>query len=88
MVINLQLYLDELSKTIGETKDVNTAYYNIDFSRYPLNSRSKNHFYLNKFDNVAIDLENFVEIFSDIHDCLERLATYYYNLVVESWQDN
>lgn len=88
MVINLELYLDELSKTIGETKDVNTAYYNIDFSRYPLNNRSKNHFYLNKFDNVAIDLENFVEIFSDIHDCLERLATYYYNLVVESWQDN
>lgn len=87
MIITLEHYLNEISKTIGD-KDINTAYHNIDFSRYPLNNKDNNHFYLDKFDNVAIDLEIFVKTVSDIHDCLKRLATYYYVLLVDNLQKN
>jgi hypothetical protein len=86
MIVCLEFYLDELSHTIKEN-DVNNAYHNIDFSRYPINNRNEYHFYLNKYNNVVVDLENFVEIFADIHKNLRSLAMYYYGLVVENWQD-
>ena len=87
MIISLELYIDEISKNIMDD-DINEAYFNIDFSRYPLNNRNEYHFYLKTYDNVVVDLENFVKIIENIRDCLESLADYYYELVVESWQKN
>ncbi|TCS80325.1 hypothetical protein EDD59_106151 [Muricomes intestini] len=87
MIMNLESYLDELSKTImGD--DINKAYYNIDFSRYPMNNHKEYHFYLKTYENVVVDLENFVLVFKDIKDCLSCLSGYYYGLVFESWQTN
>lgn len=88
MIKPLDLYIDELYLKIGKNGEINTAFHNIDFSRYPINNRKENHFYVNEYDNIVIDLENFIDVFENIYDCLSRLAGYYYNLVFESWQKN
>ena len=87
MIINLEVYLDDLVNTIADN-DVNNAYLNIDFSRYPTNNHNEYHFYLKTYENVTLDLEYFIEIFKDINACLNSLSNYYYGLVVESWQTN
>jgi hypothetical protein len=66
--------------------DINKAHFNIDFSRYPFNNRNEYHFYLKTYDNVVVDLENFLTMVVDIANCLGNLAVYYYEMVVESWQ--
>lgn len=83
MIINLELYLDELYKDIM-VGDINKAHLNIDFSRYPMNHRDENHFYIKNHTNVVVDLDNFILVFKDINDCLSRLAGFYYDLVVAS----
>lgn len=85
MINSLELYPDEISKAIMES-DINNAYHNIDFSRYPTNCQGEYHFYLKTYDNVVVDLENFVEVISEISENLNSLSNYYYGLVVESWQ--
>lgn len=86
MIKTLEAYLNELTDLLKKGNDKNNAYHNIDFSRYPVNNRNEYHFYVKQYDNVVIDLENFVTTFENISDCLESLASYYYDLVVESWQ--
>lgn len=86
MIVNLERYLDELSNIIKMDSNIDKAYHNIDFSRYPINNRKEYHFYLNRYDNVVIDLEYFAIMFEDIYDCLHRLAEFYYARVLESWQ--
>lgn len=86
MIKNLEVYLNEMSGKIMKD-NINTAYYNIDFSRYPVNNKYEYHFYLQTYDNVVIDLENFIKVFRDISSCLDRLASYYYKLVEERWQE-
>jgi len=86
MVNRLEAYLDEMSKAIMND-DINDAYHNIDFSRYPVNNHKEYHFYLKTYDNVVVDLENFIDVFEEIRHCLSLLADYYYGLVVESWQE-
>nr|WP_317378222.1 hypothetical protein [uncultured Faecalimonas sp.] len=85
MIKKLESYLDELFKTIMN-ENINKAYYNIDFSRYPMNNHEEYHFYLKTYDNVVVDLENFISVFEKIRKNLNLLANYYYELVVESWQ--
>jgi hypothetical protein len=85
MIICLESYIDEISKNIMDD-DINKAHFNIDFSRYPLNKRNEYHFYLKTYDNVVVDLENFLNMVVDIEDCIGNLAAYYYELVVASWQ--
>jgi hypothetical protein len=85
MIVCLEAYIDEISTNIMDD-DINKAFFNIDFSRYPLNNRNEYHFYLKTYDNVVVDIENFVKLAENISNCLERLADYYYELVVESWQ--
>ncbi|MBQ3165245.1 MAG: hypothetical protein IJC02_12095 [Lachnospiraceae bacterium] len=82
----LEAYLNELTDLLKKGNDKNNAYHDIDFSRYPVNNQNEYHFYVKQYDNVVIDLENFVTVFENISDCLESLASYYYDLVVESWQ--
>ena len=88
MIKVLDSYLDELYRKIGKNGDINIAFYNIDFSRYPLNNKQEKHFYVEQYDNVVVDLENFIDVFVNIYDCLSRLAGYYYELVLESWEEN
>ena len=87
MIVGLESYLDELFETIKKDDNVNDAYRNIDFSRYPINNRNEYHFYLNRYDNVVVDLENFIVVFKDIYKCLRSLAEAYYELVEEQWTE-
>lgn len=73
---NLKNYLDELyikieDKSEGKYKD------NMDFSRYPFNTKYVNHFYIDEFDNVVIDLENFLIRFKEIGANLNAIADHY-----------
>lgn len=71
----LQLYIAELfTLTNGSTKDDK-----MDFSRYPLNNANINHFYIDELDNVTVDLENFIEVFTNIHVVLDERISYYYH---------
>lgn len=40
------------------------------------------------YDNEVVDLENFVEVFTEINNSLSCLSGYYYGLVVQSWQED
>ena len=65
----LDIYLNELfDKTDGE----------MDFSRYTIDKKKKNHFYVDKMERVEIDLENFVERFEIIKEKLESLTDFMY----------
>lgn len=86
MIVNLEDYLDEILNKIMK-EDLNKAYYNIDFSRYPFNNHNGYHFYLQTNENVVVDLENFIIVFDDIRKCLDSLAGYYYELVLEKWEE-
>lgn len=88
MIKVLDSYIDELYNKIGKNGDINIAFHNIDFSRYPLNNRQEKHFYIEQYVNIVVDLVNFVKVFEDIYDCLNRLAGYYYGLVLERWEEN
>lgn len=59
---NLSEYITELFShitTVGN-KD------NMDFSRYPITNKYKNHFYVDSLNNIEIDLENFIQRFEQI----------------------
>ena len=57
---------------------------NMDFSRYPFDQKYVPHFYISEFDNVVVDLENFVERFKDIGKNLNLLSTYYLYDILEA----
>ncbi|WP_152542449.1 hypothetical protein [Pedobacter sp. V48] len=67
-------YLEELfEKTKGTDKKDN-----MDFSRYPFNTSYENHFYVEKFGNTEVDLENFVVRFEEISVVLDNIASFLY----------
>ncbi len=72
--LNLIEYIEELFDLISVTgkKD------NMDFSRYPMTNKYENHFYIDRLDNVKIDLENFVERFEKIKESLDERASYFF----------
>jgi len=67
---NLKEYLDELFGLIDGHK--------MDFSRYPLSNDYVSHFYVERLDNVEVDLENFVVRFQNIRDTLDAICSYYF----------
>ena len=86
MISPLEKYLDEIYSTIM-TDNFNDAYFNIDFSRYPTNNKKDNHFYVQQYTNVVVDLENLLEWCEVLDECLASLAGTYYNLVLEKWNE-
>ena len=54
------------------------------FQRYPFDQKYVPHFYISEFDNVVVDLENFVERFKDIGKNLNLLSTYYLYDILEA----
>lgn len=86
MIVPLEKYLDEIYRNIM-TSNLNDARYNIDFSRFPSNRNLRNHFYVNQYDNVVIDLENLLERCAALNNCLSSLAETYYDLVLKKWDE-
>lgn len=76
MIEGIRFYIDELFDKISDQTG-NKRKDNMDFSRYPFDQQYIPHFYINEFDNVVVDLENFVERFKDIGENLRLLSTYY-----------
>ncbi len=72
---NLQNYVTELFTRINATLEND----NMDFSRYPLNKNYINHFYVDEFSNVEIDLENLLIRFQEIKECLDEIAYHYFD---------
>lgn len=76
LTINLREYLEELSqKTRSELHGKNDD--NMDFSRYPFSQKYINHFYIEEYKNVVVDLENFLERITEIGRNLENISTHY-----------
>lgn len=86
MANRIEPYLDELASYL-KTDILNDYFNNIDFSRYPMNNRKEYHFFANQFDNVTVDLEVLLSFAESINHDLKCLSTYYYSLVLESWQE-
>lgn len=84
MIAPLERYLNEIYRSIM-TENLNDAYHNIDFSRFPASRNLHNHFYVNQYDNVVVDLENLLGWCENLSDCLSALAETYYSLVLQKW---
>lgn len=76
MTKNLREYIDELFCKISRNTG-NRKKDNMDFSRYPFDQKYVPHFYINEFDNVTVDLENFLNRFQEIGDNLRLISEYY-----------
>ena len=80
MLSNLKAYINELygkiERTITKKGDAKKIY-DITFSRYSLTNDLEPQFYINTFDNVVVDLENFLKVFKEIFDNLQSLSTHY-----------
>lgn len=77
----LDEYLTEIYEKIERSiyKDDGTIkkIYDITFSRYPLGRELAPQFYITTFDNVTIDLENFLDVFTEIIKQLDGKLTHY-----------
>lgn len=76
LIQNLSCYLDELDNKINH-KNSKKGQDNMDFSRYPFDNKYINHFYVDTYDNVTVDLENFIIRFTEIGDNLSSIAEHY-----------
>jgi len=78
----LHNYIEELfDKTQATAKQDK-----MDFSRYPFDNKYENHFYVDQIGNVEIDLENFAERFTYIHQSLEKLTDFLYHIELNQEQ--
>ncbi|WML56555.1 hypothetical protein [Neobacillus sp. PS2-9] len=81
---SLEMYIDELygkiERTIEKKGNFKTIH-DITFSRYSLTNDFEPQFYINTFDNVTVDLENYLAVFKGIFDNLDALSTHYYALL-------
>lgn len=73
---NLSCYLDELKTKIND-KESKKGQDNMDFARYPFDNKYINHFYVDTYDNVTVDLENFINRFTEIGNNLRSIAQHY-----------
>lgn len=73
---NLSCYLDELKTKIND-KESKKGQDNMDFARYPFDNKYINHFYVDTYDNVTVDLENFMNRFTEIGNNLSSIAQHY-----------
>ncbi len=56
----------------------------MDFSRYPFDQKYMPHFYITEFENVVVDLENFVHRFKEIGENLRLISIYYLFDILEA----
>ena len=81
MMKNLKMYIDELYDKLMMTNQKGDPISNMDFSRYPFSKDYQEHFYVKETENVVVDLDNFVERFTEIGDNLDTLSGFFYSLI-------
>lgn len=81
MLSKLESYIDELygniERTVKGKNGNDRIIHDITFCRYALSNDLEPQFYINTFDNVMVDLENFLNVFKEIFDNLSSLAMHY-----------
>jgi len=81
MLSKLEAYIDELygniERTVRNGNGKDKIIHDITFCRYTLNNNLEPQFYINTFDNVVVDLENFLAVFKEIFENLSSLAMHY-----------
>ncbi|WP_180276591.1 hypothetical protein [Lysinibacillus sphaericus] len=80
MLSKLDAYIVELYGNIERTVNRNgndKIIHDITFCRYTLSNDMEPQFYINTFENVVVDLENFLEVFKEIFDNLRSLSMQY-----------
>jgi hypothetical protein len=50
----------------------------MDFSRYPFSKKEGNHFYVDTWSNIEVDIENLKNRIKIIYQKLEQYADYFY----------
>lgn len=83
MINGTELYINELFQKI-KLQNGKRKKDNMDFSRYPLDEHYVPYFYINEFDNVVVDLENFIVRFKEIGGNLHAISTYYLFDILEA----
>lgn len=84
LTMRLEQYLNEMANTICKNQYNNKELENsIFFSRYPFDKKYDNYFYIDKIDNVNVDLENLLEICLNIKNGLSVISEYYCELADE-----
>ncbi|WP_396636738.1 hypothetical protein [Maribacter sp. R77961] len=71
---NLREYLNELTTTLNPNQKNDK----MDFSRYPFTKKEGNHFYVDTWNNIEVDLENLKNRITIIYQKLEQYADYFY----------
>jgi hypothetical protein len=74
--LQLEKYINELYAKIETVKDNGKKVYDITFARYSLTRDLEPQFYITEFNNIVIDLENFVQFFSNVHEELDSMSSY------------
>lgn len=84
MTEELKCYIEELDSIINNINNRdrnrdrnNKNKNNMDFSRYPFDTDYRNHFYVDEFRNVVVDIENFVIRFKEIYRNLDCISKHY-----------
>ena len=72
-VAPLKEYIEELYSYIADSK----GKMKMDFARYPFDTDRNPHFYVCTMENVVVDVENFLNRYSEIMSCLEGLCCMY-----------
>lgn len=76
----LSSFIDEVYAKAGST-DKNDK---MDFARYPFSREDEEHFYGVGWDNVEVDLVNFVRRITSIHNLLKDFSDHYHQLYILS----
>lgn len=77
----LEKYINELYKKIEIQNKEGKIFSDITFARYSLTREKEPQFYINEFDNVVVDLTNFIVVFNEIFKNLDNLSMYYQHLI-------
>ena len=72
----LEKYIDELYTKIETDKDNGKKVYDITFARYSLTRDLEPQFYITEFNNIVIDLDNFMHFFNDVYKDLNNMSSY------------
>lgn len=72
--VELSEYIEEL----GDKLEASQKNDKMDFSRYPFSKKKENHFYVDNFTNVEVDLENLKERILIIKKKIENISDFYY----------
>jgi len=79
--IELTEYIEELVEKIDSTPQNDK----MDFARYPFTKKYENHFYIDTFENVEIDIENLKNRLEVLFEKLKSYSDYlFYNRLNES----